>query len=161
MWLLLQYYHCDVACHSMSRHVITLCCFHTTICVVLQVFWKPGRRNGLLAVDHLCVGVPPAQCFGLLGVNGAGKTTTFKMLTGHIAASYGDAFIKNFRSVQTSITTCTCFICSSFFILVTYILSLSVVLNFCAGYVFVEDLMSKASVLFPLSLAGTHVAGLR
>lgn len=31
--------------------------------------------------------------FGLLGVNGAGKTTTFKMLTGDISASGGEAFI--------------------------------------------------------------------
>jgi len=33
------------------------------------------------------------ECFGLLGINGAGKTTTFKMLTGDIGASFGDAYL--------------------------------------------------------------------
>lgn len=33
------------------------------------------------------------ECFGLLGINGAGKTTTFKMLTGDIGATSGDAFL--------------------------------------------------------------------
>ena len=37
--------------------------------------------------------VPMGQCFGLLGVNGAGKTSTFKMLTGDIGVTAGDAFI--------------------------------------------------------------------
>uniref|UniRef100_A0A8D2AMA5 ATP binding cassette subfamily A member 4 n=1 Tax=Sciurus vulgaris TaxID=55149 RepID=A0A8D2AMA5_SCIVU len=48
------------------------------------------------AVDRLCVGVRPGECFGLLGVNGAGKTTTFKMLTGtrHILNQY---FLKSIK----------------------------------------------------------------
>lgn len=50
----------------------------------------------MIAVDHLCVGVPPGQCFGLLGVNGAGKTTTFKMLTGDVEVTLGDAHINGF-----------------------------------------------------------------
>lgn len=33
------------------------------------------------------------QCFGLLGVNGAGKTTTFKMLTGDIDVTSGEASV--------------------------------------------------------------------
>ena len=37
------------------------------------------------------------QCFGLLGINGAGKTTTFKMLTGDIAVSGGEAFLNGHR----------------------------------------------------------------
>ena len=37
------------------------------------------------------------QCFGLLGVNGAGKTTTFKMLTGDVSISEGDAFLRSHR----------------------------------------------------------------
>lgn len=39
------------------------------------------------------VAVSGGECFGLLGVNGAGKTTTFKMLTGDIEATAGDATI--------------------------------------------------------------------
>jgi ABC-type multidrug transport system fused ATPase/permease subunit len=33
-------------------------------------------RNGTVAVNKLSVGIPPGECFGLLGINGAGKTTT-------------------------------------------------------------------------------------
>lgn len=35
-----------------------------------------------------------SECFGLLGVNGAGKTTTFKMLTGDVKISHGDAWVR-------------------------------------------------------------------
>ncbi|XP_032400407.1 phospholipid-transporting ATPase ABCA1 isoform X3 [Etheostoma spectabile] len=52
------------------------------------------------AVDRLCVGVPAAECFGLLGINGAGKTTTFKMLTGDIPVSGGEAFLNGY-SIRT------------------------------------------------------------
>uniref|UniRef100_A0A672SD92 Retinal-specific ATP-binding cassette transporter-like n=1 Tax=Sinocyclocheilus grahami TaxID=75366 RepID=A0A672SD92_SINGR len=51
------------------------------------------------AVDRICVGVSPGQCFGLLGVNGAGKTTTFKMLTGDIDATSGEAVVTGYRFV--------------------------------------------------------------
>uniref|UniRef100_A0A4W3JZM3 ABC transporter domain-containing protein n=1 Tax=Callorhinchus milii TaxID=7868 RepID=A0A4W3JZM3_CALMI len=47
------------------------------------------------AVDRVCVGIPPGECFGLLGVNGAGKTTTFKMLTGDCEVTGGEAFLNN------------------------------------------------------------------
>lgn len=40
------------------------------------------------------------QCFGLLGVNGAGKTTTFKMLTGDIGVTNGDAYINQHSVVD-------------------------------------------------------------
>jgi len=49
--------------------------------------------GSFLAVDHLTVGIPKGECFGLLGVNGAGKTTTFSMLTGQTTISSGDAFL--------------------------------------------------------------------
>ncbi|XP_075922320.1 uncharacterized protein LOC116941141 isoform X1 [Petromyzon marinus] len=51
-------------------------------------------NRSFTAVDGLHLGVSPNQCFGLLGVNGAGKTTTFKMLTGDIQPSGGDAIIR-------------------------------------------------------------------
>ncbi|XP_077445156.1 phospholipid-transporting ATPase ABCA1 isoform X1 [Stigmatopora argus] len=60
----------------------------------------PGKRTP--AVDRLCVGVPAAECFGLLGINGAGKTTTFKMLTGDVPLSAGEAFLDGF-SVRTQL----------------------------------------------------------
>ncbi|XP_063362107.1 phospholipid-transporting ATPase ABCA1-like [Cydia amplana] len=46
-----------------------------------------------LAVSRLCLSVHKAECFGLLGNNGAGKTTTFRMLTGDVRISSGDAFV--------------------------------------------------------------------
>lgn len=46
-----------------------------------------------LAVNQLCIGIKPGECFGLLGVNGAGKTSTFKMLTGDIKISNGEAYV--------------------------------------------------------------------
>ncbi|XP_069087522.1 retinal-specific phospholipid-transporting ATPase ABCA4 isoform X3 [Pleurodeles waltl] len=54
------------------------------------------------AVDRLCIGVRPGECFGLLGVNGAGKTTTFKMLTGDIDVTSGDATVAGY-SILTNI----------------------------------------------------------
>ncbi|XP_040215378.1 phospholipid-transporting ATPase ABCA1 isoform X4 [Rana temporaria] len=55
---------------------------------------KIYRTKRKPAVDRLCVGIPPGECFGLLGVNGAGKTTTFKMLTGDTDVTAGEAFLK-------------------------------------------------------------------
>ncbi|KAM7377381.1 hypothetical protein PAMA_013932 [Pampus argenteus] len=61
---------------------------------------KVYPRKSTPAVDRLCVGVPAAECFGLLGINGAGKTTTFKMLTGDIPVSGGEAFLNGY-SIRT------------------------------------------------------------
>ncbi|KAF0758973.1 ATP-binding cassette sub-family A member 3-like [Aphis craccivora] len=44
-------------------------------------------------VRGISFAVSPGECFGLLGVNGAGKTTTFRILTGDIFPSKGDASI--------------------------------------------------------------------
>lgn len=38
----------------------------------------------------------PGELFGLLGVNGAGKTSTFKMLTGDIRLSEGNAYLDGY-----------------------------------------------------------------
>ncbi|XP_064626259.1 phospholipid-transporting ATPase ABCA1-like isoform X3 [Lineus longissimus] len=58
-------------------------------------------QNGYYtAVDHLTIGVPKGQCFGLLGVNGAGKTTTFKMLTGDVPVTEGSASVAGYSILQ-------------------------------------------------------------
>ncbi|XP_067375140.1 phospholipid-transporting ATPase ABCA1-like isoform X2 [Channa argus] len=59
----------------------------------LRELTKVFKRKQKPAVDRLCVGIPPGECFGLLGVNGAGKTTTFKMLTGDTMVTSGEAFL--------------------------------------------------------------------
>uniref|UniRef100_A0A8D3DFF3 ABC transporter domain-containing protein n=1 Tax=Scophthalmus maximus TaxID=52904 RepID=A0A8D3DFF3_SCOMX len=59
--------------------------------------------NDLLRICDLTKVLPPHclhQCFGLLGINGAGKTTTFKMLTGDIPVSGGEAFLNGY-SIRT------------------------------------------------------------
>ncbi|CAL8074946.1 unnamed protein product [Orchesella dallaii] len=52
--------------------------------------------DDFLAVDELNLGIQRGECFGLLGINGAGKTTTFKMLTGDLEPSSGDAYVAGF-----------------------------------------------------------------
>ncbi|OWF35545.1 ATP-binding cassette sub-family A member 1 [Mizuhopecten yessoensis] len=64
-----------------------------------KVYKVPGGKGRHVAVDRLCLGVPKGQCFGLLGVNGAGKTTTFKMLTGYLGMTHGNAYINGFSIV--------------------------------------------------------------
>lgn len=63
--------------------------------------YKSRKIGRILAVDRLCVGVRPGECFGLLGVNGAGKTTTFKMLTGDESTTGGEAFVNGHRLGST------------------------------------------------------------
>jgi len=65
----------------------------------VQSYRKRFSRKGHLAVDKISVGVHKGECFGLLGVNGAGKTTTFKMLTGDVNPTSGDAHLADFRLV--------------------------------------------------------------
>ena len=52
-----------------------------------------------MAVDHLSLGIPHGECFGLLGQNGAGKTTTFRILTGDETMTSGSAIIDGFDVV--------------------------------------------------------------
>ncbi|XP_075906360.1 phospholipid-transporting ATPase ABCA1-like [Nelusetta ayraudi] len=59
----------------------------------LRQLTKIYKRKQKPAVDRLCVGIPPGECFGLLGVNGAGKTSTFKMLTGDSVVTSGEAYL--------------------------------------------------------------------
>lgn len=58
----------------------------------------PGGK--LRAVDDLSLWVKAGECFGLLGVNGAGKTTTFKMLTGDIGPTSGNAYVDGLSITQ-------------------------------------------------------------
>ncbi|XP_056379090.1 retinal-specific phospholipid-transporting ATPase ABCA4 isoform X1 [Hyla sarda] len=69
----------------------------------LQELTKVYAGKHSPSVDSLCIGVRPGECFGLLGVNGAGKTTTFKMLTGDIEVTSGDATVAGY-SILTDIT---------------------------------------------------------
>eukprot|EP00550_Attheya_septentrionalis_P003060 CAMPEP_0198282180 /NCGR_PEP_ID=MMETSP1449-20131203/2021_1 /TAXON_ID=420275 /ORGANISM="Attheya septentrionalis, Strain CCMP2084" /LENGTH=1933 /DNA_ID=CAMNT_0043978311 /DNA_START=256 /DNA_END=6057 /DNA_ORIENTATION=+ len=52
--------------------------------------------NGKLAVNNMSLGIPPGQCFGLLGINGAGKTTTMSILTAEFPPTSGDATLAGF-----------------------------------------------------------------
>ncbi|KAM9081967.1 ATP-binding cassette sub-family A member 2 isoform 2-T2 [Megaptera novaeangliae] len=78
----------------------------------LTKVYKSRKIGRILAVDRLCLGVRPGECFGLLGVNGAGKTSTFKMLTGDESTTGGEAFVnghsvlKELLQVQQSLGYC-------------------------------------------------------
>ncbi len=65
----------------------------------MQVYgWKYGKK--LTAVKRTCAGIKSGECFGLLGINGSGKSTTFKMLTGEISMTDGNAFINNYSVIK-------------------------------------------------------------
>eukprot|EP00057_Strongylocentrotus_purpuratus_P033371 XP_791165.4 PREDICTED: ATP-binding cassette sub-family A member 3 [Strongylocentrotus purpuratus] len=73
--------------------------FRTNVLVMedLRKIYPGSRRKApLVAVHGTSLGVPPRECFGLLGVNGAGKTTTFKMLTGDEDVTGGEAYVEGF-----------------------------------------------------------------
>jgi len=63
----------------------------------LGTFGCSGER---VAVDTLSFRVAAGECFGLLGENGAGKSSTFKMLTGDIGVSNGNAYIDGLAITQ-------------------------------------------------------------
>ncbi|XP_029685458.1 ATP-binding cassette sub-family A member 2-like isoform X3 [Takifugu rubripes] len=101
----------DVACER--RRVLRGDADHDMLKIEnLTKVYKSRKMGRILAVDRLCLGVRPGECFGLLGVNGAGKTTTFKMLTGDECTTGGEAFIngssilKDLLHVQQSIGYC-------------------------------------------------------
>ena len=70
-------------------------------------------------MNNVSVGVPPNECFGLLGQNGAGKTTIFKMMTGDVDLSRGDAYLSAF-SVKTDIKQVSCTVIYSYLLLNVY-----------------------------------------
>uniref|UniRef100_A0A7N9AQ11 P-type phospholipid transporter n=1 Tax=Mastacembelus armatus TaxID=205130 RepID=A0A7N9AQ11_9TELE len=87
---------CAMSIQGVVMFAITILIQYKFFFCSLQVY----PRKSTPAVDRLCVGVPAAECFGLLGINGAGKTTTFKMLTGDITPSSGEAFLNGY-SIRT------------------------------------------------------------
>ncbi|CAF1325760.1 unnamed protein product [Rotaria sp. Silwood1] len=60
--------------------------------------WRFGKK--FTAVKKTCIGVKEGECFGLLGINGSGKSTTFKMLTGEISITNGNAFVNNYSVIK-------------------------------------------------------------
>ncbi|XP_075831678.1 phospholipid-transporting ATPase ABCA7 isoform X4 [Microtus pennsylvanicus] len=68
--------------------------------LVLRDLTKVYRGQKNPAVDRLCLGIPPGECFGLLGVNGAGKTSTFRMVTGDTLPSSGEAVLAGYNVAQ-------------------------------------------------------------
>lgn len=56
-----------------------------------------GAGKHKVAVDRVSFTVSKGDVFGLLGVNGAGKTTTFKMLSGEVTSTSGDAFFNGMK----------------------------------------------------------------
>ncbi|KAK3732015.1 hypothetical protein QZH41_016886 [Actinostola sp. cb2023] len=68
--------------------------------VVIKDLTKVYSGSDMTVVDHLSIGIPRGQCFGLLGVNGAGKTTTFSMLTGDQSITEGSAYLDGYN-IQT------------------------------------------------------------
>ncbi|XP_054165011.1 phospholipid-transporting ATPase ABCA3-like [Oppia nitens] len=61
--------------------------------IVVQNLTKRYSNGKFLAVDQLSFAVGKEQFFGLLGINGAGKTTTFRMLTGDLRVTNGNAYV--------------------------------------------------------------------
>ncbi|XP_051845492.1 phospholipid-transporting ATPase ABCA3-like [Antechinus flavipes] len=60
------------------------------------------RLKPVIAVNKVSFTVQRGECFGLLGFNGAGKTSIFKMLTGEIVITDGEAFI-NGKSIHSNL----------------------------------------------------------
>lgn len=74
-----------ISSHHMSEEAI-----------VVHNLMKRYTNGKFLAVDQLSFAVGKEQFFGLLGINGAGKTTTFRMLTGDLSVTHGNAYINSY-----------------------------------------------------------------
>lgn len=69
--------------------------------LVVHNLTKIYPNGNFKAVDQLAFAVGKEQFFGLLGINGAGKTTTFRMLTGDLSTTRGNAFASGFDLMGT------------------------------------------------------------
>ncbi|XP_042638708.1 phospholipid-transporting ATPase ABCA7 [Orycteropus afer afer] len=76
--------------------------------LVLRDLTKVYRGQRMPAVNRLCLGIPPGECFGLLGVNGAGKTSTFRMVTGDMLPSGGEAVLAGHSVARESAAAHRC-----------------------------------------------------
>eukprot|EP01113_Clastostelium_recurvatum_P037818 TRINITY_DN556_c1_g1_i1.p1 TRINITY_DN556_c1_g1~~TRINITY_DN556_c1_g1_i1.p1 ORF type:complete len:1777 (-),score=529.48 TRINITY_DN556_c1_g1_i1:1681-6783(-) len=56
--------------------------------------------KGMVAVNHVSLGIPRSECFGLLGMNGAGKSTTLGMLSGNIEPTSGEVNLNGFDLIS-------------------------------------------------------------
>ncbi|XP_042876783.1 phospholipid-transporting ATPase ABCA3-like isoform X3 [Penaeus japonicus] len=101
----------DVANERMRIRNTPLSQLHETDKLIFSDLSKTYSGN-FMAVNRLNLGVPLGECFGLLGINGAGKTTTFKMLTGDLQVSSGNAFVNGYsiksdlKKVQQEVGYC-------------------------------------------------------
>lgn len=70
--------------------------------VVIKRLYKiyANSKGTKPAVNQVSFGVGRGECFGLLGLNGAGKTTMFKMLTGAIKPTSGNAYVMNYSILK-------------------------------------------------------------
>lgn len=62
----------------------------------LRKVFVPAKDRIKVAVDRVSFGIKQGEVFTLLGVNGAGKTTTFKILSGEIQPTSGEAHIAGY-----------------------------------------------------------------
>jgi ABC-type multidrug transport system ATPase subunit len=59
-----------------------------------------GKKDKLLAVDHVSFSVAKGEIFGLIGPDGAGKTSVFRMLTTLLLPDSGVATVEGFDIVN-------------------------------------------------------------
>lgn len=59
-----------------------------------------GKKNEILAVDHVSFSVNQGEIFGLIGPDGAGKTSIFRILTTLLLPDSGSATVGDFDVVK-------------------------------------------------------------
>lgn len=59
-----------------------------------------GKKNEILAVDHVSFAVAEGEIFGLIGPDGAGKTSVFRMLTTLLLPDSGTAAVAGFNVIK-------------------------------------------------------------